>query len=187
MVANEAGPHPLSWLWTPLVVVTATADGARSGQIAVTAHGASIVPERPRISVALWKGNFTHDLVERSGRFAVHLLRDDQDELVYHFGLQSGRTVDKFHGIDVELGEHGVPILRDCLAVFECHAINRMDGGDHTLFLADIESSHLRAAGSPLWWRELRRRMPEERRAEWERKSARDAVAAAAQMTDPVS
>jgi len=164
-------------------VVTATSDGARSGQVAVTAHGSSIVPEHPRISIALWKGNFTRDLVERSGRFAVHLLRDDQDELVYHFGLQSGRTVDKFEGREFDTNEHGIPILRDCLAVFECHAINRMDGGDHTLFLADIEGSHLRSAGSPLWWRDLRTRMPQQRRAQWERKSARDARSAASQMT----
>jgi flavin reductase (DIM6/NTAB) family NADH-FMN oxidoreductase RutF len=183
MAENE--PSPLSWLWTPLVVVTAAADGARSGQIAVTAHGASIVPARPRIDVALWKGNFTRELVERSGRFAVHLLREDQDELVYHFGLQSGRSVDKFDGLGFEVNEHGTPVLRDCMAVFECRAVTQLDGGDHTLFLADVERSRSLGHGPPLWWRDLRPRMPPERRVQWEQKSAHDTRAAASSMIEP--
>jgi flavin reductase (DIM6/NTAB) family NADH-FMN oxidoreductase RutF len=184
MAATEPGPHPLSWLWTPLVVVTAAVDGARSGQVAVTAHGASIVPAHPRITVSLWKGNFTRELVEQSGRFAVHLLRDDQDELVYHFGLRSGREVDKFTGVEHTTGEHGAPLLRDCLAIFECRVVQRMDGGDYTLFLADVERTHRLSDGSPLWWRDLRGRMPEQRRLAWERKSALDSQAAALRMND---
>lgn len=182
MEQSDAGLHFLSWLWTPLVVVTAVADGVRSGQVAVSVHGASIVPQRPRLTVALWKGNLTRDLVERSGAFAVHLLRDDQDALVYHFGLQSGRSVDKFAGLDYETGANGVPLLRDCLAIFECRVVNQMDGGDHTLFLAGVVNSVARGDGAPLWWRDLRRRMPEQQRAAWEAQSAASMRAAAEAM-----
>lgn len=182
LVEQAAASRFLSWLWTPLVVVTAAADGRRSGQIAVSAHGASIVPERPRLSVALWKGNFTRDLVERSGAFALHLLRDDQDDLVYHFGLQSGLIVDKFAAVDHELGLTGAPLLRDCLAVWECRVVKRMDAGDHTLFLGDVVNGVARAEGSPLWWRDLRPRMPEEQRRLWDAKSAENMRLAAETM-----
>jgi flavin reductase (DIM6/NTAB) family NADH-FMN oxidoreductase RutF len=170
--AAAASLRLLSWLWTPLVVVTASADGRRSGQVAVTAHGASIVAQRPRLSVALWKDNLTHDLVVASGAFAVHLLRDDQDEVVYRFGLQSGRTVDKFEGIEHETGVTGSPLLRDCLAVFECCTIQRMDGGDHTVFLGEVVNGLSRGEGSPLWWRDLRPRIPPAQLATWEAKQA---------------
>lgn len=169
---DPAGLQHLSWLWTPMVVVTSTHAGRRSGQVALTALGASIVPARPRLSIALWKNNFTHDLVMGSGVCAVHLLRSDQDDLVYRFGLQSGRDVDKFSGLRFEIGETGVPLLLDCLAAFECRTVNHMDGGDHTVFLADVVRPETRGDGSPLWWRELRARMPADKVAAWQAKQA---------------
>ena len=172
MEGDAASLRFLSWLWTPLVVVTAAADGQRSGQVAVTAHGASIVAGRPRLSVALWKENLTHDLVAASGAFAVHLLRTDQDDAVYRFGLQSGRTEDKFSGIDHGIGVTGAPLLDDCLAVFECRLVQQMDGGDHTAYLGDVVNSLSHGEGAPLWWRDLRSRMPPEQLAIWEAKQA---------------
>jgi flavin reductase (DIM6/NTAB) family NADH-FMN oxidoreductase RutF len=174
---SSSGQRFLGWFWTPLVVVTAAEGQQRSGQIAVSAHGASIVPERPRLSVALWKGNLTRDLTERSGAFAVHLLRDDQDELVYHFGLQSGAILDKFEAIEYSIGVTGAPLLNDCLALFECRVVARMDGGDHTLFLGDVVSSAARSDGAPLWWRDLRLRMPGVYRERWEAMSAANQLA----------
>jgi flavin reductase (DIM6/NTAB) family NADH-FMN oxidoreductase RutF len=176
--------HLLSWLWTPIVAVTAAVGGRSSGQIAVTAHGASIVPARPRLTVALWKPNLTHDLVAASGAFAVHLLRADQDELVYHLGLQSGRDVDKLAALAWEPGITGTPLLLDCLAVWECRVRNRMDAGDHTVFLGDVVHGALRGEGAPLWWRDLRARMPPDRRAAWEAKSAADGAQALRLMDD---
>ena len=173
MVSGDpSGRDLLGWLWTPLVVVTAAFHERRSGQVAVSVHGASIVPARPRLSVALWKDNFTHDLANASRAFAVHLLRDDQDSLVYRFGLKSGRDVDKFESLEFEVGASGSPIIKDCLAVFECRVVNQMDGGDHTLFLADIFESRRQSEGQPLWWRDLRARMPAEQRQIWDARSA---------------
>jgi flavin reductase (DIM6/NTAB) family NADH-FMN oxidoreductase RutF len=183
-LSSESGQRYLGLLWTPLVVVTAAAGAQRSGQIAVSAHGASIVPERPRLSVALWKGNLTRDLVERSGAFAVHLLRDDQDELVYHFGLQSGSAVDKFQGIEHVTGATGTPILHDCLAWFECRVVTHMDGGDHSAFLGDVLCSGVQSEGEPLWWKDLRGRMPAGHRERWEARSAANRLVSLRTMDD---
>jgi flavin reductase (DIM6/NTAB) family NADH-FMN oxidoreductase RutF len=167
-----SGSHLLSWFWTPLVVVTAAAGGRRSGQVAVSVHGASIVPQRPRLTVGLWKTNFTHDLVRESGAFAVHLLRGDQDAMVYHFGLQSGRDVDKLATMAHSTGASGAPLLDDCLGVFECRVAAALDATDHTIFLGDVVHSEARGEGSPLWWRDLRARMPAELLDRWNERNA---------------
>src|SRR5581483_10284520 len=112
---DPAALDRLGLFWTPLVAVTAAHAGRRSGQIAVSVHGASIVPARPRLTAGLWKTNLTRHLVEAGGAFAVHVLRDDQDELVYYLGLQSGRDVDKLAALPHDTGVTGVPLLRDCL------------------------------------------------------------------------
>ena len=175
----------MSMLWTPIVAVTAAADGWRSGQIAVSAHGASIVPQRPRLTVALWKRNLTRDLVDRSGAFAVHLLREDQDELVYHLGLQSGHKLDKLATVEHEVGQTGSPLLRDCLGFFECRVLNRMDGGDHTIFLGEVVHSDARGEGKPLWWPDLRARMPADRRAQYDLQIVED-IAQSLRMMDDI-
>ena len=163
----------LSSFWTPLVAVTSAHAGVRSGQIAVSVHGASIVPQRPRLTAALWKRNLTHDLVRDSGIFAVHLLREDQDELVYRLGLRSGREGDKLAGLTLREGITGCPLLEDCLAWYECRLLNTMDGGDMTVFLGDVVAM-AGQGGAPLWWRDLRGRMPLEHAAAWERKITAD-------------
>jgi flavin reductase (DIM6/NTAB) family NADH-FMN oxidoreductase RutF len=171
------GAHLLSWFWTPLVVVTAAAGERRSGQVAVSVHGASILPQHPRLTVGLWKTNFTHDLVRESGTFAVHLLRDDQEAVVYHFGLQSGRDVDKFATIAHTTGAGGAPLLNDCLGVFECRVAAALDAADHTIFLGDVLHSEARSEGNPLWWRDLRARMPADLLARWNERNAESMAA----------
>lgn len=180
----QQGGHLLSLFWTPIVAVTAAAGGRRSGQIAVSVHGASIVPDRPRLTVGLWKENLTHDLVVASGAFAVHLLRDDQDALVWHFGLQSGRDVDKFAGLPHDLGSTGAPLLRDCLGLFECWVVTALDAGDHTIFLGDVLRSQARGDGGPLWWRDLRGRAPEDLLQRWNARNGAQIALSRPRMDD---
>ncbi len=138
---------------SPLVAVTAAdgqEPGRRSGQIAVFTQRASVVPDRPRLLAPLWKGNLTRDLVEASGACAVHLLRPDQQELVYHLGLQSGHDLDKFASLDHRTGVTGAPLLRDCLGYFECRVVNQMDGGDMTVFLLDVVGAEVYGDGPPM-------------------------------------
>lgn len=164
----------LSELWTPIVAVTAEHDGVRSGQVAVSAHGASIVPDRPRVLVQLYKRNLTHELVAGSQAFALHLLSDKQAELTHLLGFVSGRAVSKLDALAWQPGpQTGAPVLRDCIGHLECRVINTMDGGDMTVFLADVLDGAMHVEGwdwRPLWWRELRRIMPPEWHEEWDRK-----------------
>jgi flavin reductase (DIM6/NTAB) family NADH-FMN oxidoreductase RutF len=165
----------LSTLWTPLVAVTAAWQGRDNGQIAVSAHGASIVPDRPRVIVQLYKRNLTHDFVRDSAAFALHLLRDDQLELAHQIGFVSGRHAEKLKGITYHHGDTGSPILDDCLGHLECRVINAMDGGDMTCFLADVVAGSMRGGPYPgplpvLWWWDMRRRMPAAWQEEWDAK-----------------
>jgi len=182
MNPHALGPL-LSQLWTPIVAVSAAHAGQASAQIAVSAHGASIVPDRPRVLVMLWKTNLTHDLARASGAFAVHLLRADQDDLVYRLGFVSGRETDKLAGLAWRPGETGSPLLADCVGYVECRVVNAMDGGDMTCFLGEVVAGAVHdATASPLWWRDLRARMPDEWRVAWDEKQRREQAFARAQM-----
>ena len=48
------------------------------------------------LAISVNPGNDTWSLIEQSGRFAINVLASGQQELARHFGLQSGRDIDKF-------------------------------------------------------------------------------------------
>src|SRR5256886_4170319 len=117
--------------------------------ISDSAVRASIAPTVPRLSVYIHKFNFSHDLVFETGRFVLHLLRDDQFELIHRLGFVSGRARDKLAGIAHRPGTLGVPVLDDCYAHFECSVVNVMDTGSSTCFLGDVVAAGHRAAERP--------------------------------------
>jgi len=169
-------------LWSPLAAVTSHWQGRDNVQIAVAIAAASIVPERPRVVVQLYKTNLSHDMVLSSGAFALNFLRPDQLDLVGDFGLVSGRETDKLAGVGTKAGTSGSPLLTDCFGYLDCRVINAMDGGDMTCFLADVLDGKTLAQGDPLWWFDARRELPREWLEHWEAKQSSEIATSRATM-----
>jgi flavin reductase (DIM6/NTAB) family NADH-FMN oxidoreductase RutF len=136
-------------LTSPVVAITSERGGKRNGMISDSAVRASIAPTIPRLSVYIHKFNFSHDLIFATGRFVLHLLRDDQFELVHRLGFVSGRGRDKLGDIPHHLGTLGVPVLDECYAHFECRVANVMDTGSSTCFLGDVVAVGYGSAAGP--------------------------------------
>jgi len=137
-------------LTSPVVAITSERGGKRNGMIADSAVRASIVPAIPRVSVYVHKFNYSHDLIFETGRYVLHLLRDDQFELIHRLGFTSGRARDKLAGVPHRAGTLGVPVLDDCYAHFECRVANVMDTGSSTCFLG-TSWPWVTAPRSPEW------------------------------------
>src|SRR3989442_8390649 len=157
-------------LTSPVVAITSERGGKRNGMIADSAVRASIVPAIPRLSVYIHKFNYSHDLIFETGRFVLHLLRDDQFELIHRLGFASGRTRDKLADVPHRLGTLGVPVLDDCYAHFECRVANVMDTGSSTCFLGDVldvgHGAAQSATGSVMTAAHFRAHMPPEWRSQ---------------------
>ena len=155
-------------LWSPLAAVTSHHNGKANAQIAVAISAASIVPDRPRILVQIYKGNYSHGLIWASGSFALNFLTGDQLNFIKAFGLVSGADRDKLDGFAWEMGKLGNPIFDGCAGHLECQVINTMDGGDMTCFLANVVDGAAFPGRTPLTWREARRLIPKEWNDAWE-------------------
>jgi flavin reductase (DIM6/NTAB) family NADH-FMN oxidoreductase RutF len=124
--------------------VTTLAGGRANGCIALSPGAGGIVPEAPRVMVALTTYNLTHDMVRESGVFAVHLLSGEDADLdaslgiVMGLGGRSGRDGDKIGGLATREGVTASPILLDALSYVEGRVIDAMDCEENTLFLADV-------------------------------------------------
>ena len=169
-------------LWSPLAAVTSRWQGRDNVQMAVAIAAASIVPDRPRVAVQLYKTNLSHDMVMSAGAFALNFLRPDQLDLIGDFGLVSGRDQDKLEGVETTAGESGSPLLTDCFGYLDCRVINAMDGGDMTCFLAEVVDGKTLSQGEPLWWRDARRKLPSEWLARWESKQSAEITTSRATM-----
>lgn len=122
-----------------LFVLTAK-DGAKdNGCIINTA--VQITDNPQRISIAVNKANFTHDMIIKTGVFNLSVLTTDTPFNVFkHFGFQSGKDVDKFAGCETEdRTENGLRYVKKFSnAVISGKVIETRDCGTHTLFIADV-------------------------------------------------
>jgi flavin reductase (DIM6/NTAB) family NADH-FMN oxidoreductase RutF len=144
-----------AWLDREVWLVTARADPRRGGLIATAVCQASSVPELPRVLVALGNQHHTRELVEASGAFALHLLAEENLDLVWQFGLSSGRDGDKFGALATKTAVTGSPLLEGTIGWLDCRVEARQDVGDRTLYVAEIVEGRVTKFAPPLTTRRL--------------------------------
>lgn len=128
--------HKLSY---GLFVVTARDGSKDNGCITNTVQQVTTTPNR--ISLAVNKQNFTHDLIAKTGVFNVSIISEAANfELFKRFGFQSGRDADKFANFaDFDRAENGVAyVTKGINAIICAKVVQMLDLGTHTLFIADV-------------------------------------------------
>ena len=122
-----------------LFVLSAEADGKHNGCIINTAVQLTDTPKR--ITIAVNKANFTHDMILKTRKFNVSVLSTSAPfALFQQFGFQSGRNVEKFDGkYEIRVSENGLVYLSQYAnAVISGKVVDALDYGTHTLFVADV-------------------------------------------------
>ena len=123
-----------------LFVLTSAMDGKDRGCIINTAQ--QVTSEPNRISIAVNKSNFTHDLVKQSGKLNVSIISQAAEfELFKHFGFQSGRDVNKFADYaDCKRSANGLYYVTAGINSYISAVVEKeVDLGSHTLFIASVE------------------------------------------------
>ena len=130
---------------TGVTIVTARgASGECVGATVSSFNSVSLDP--PMVLWSLDKRAYSRTAFESSTHFAVHVLTLEQRELAERFAK---RGVDKFETLLCRSGLGQVPLLAGCAACFECVTRHKYDGGDHVIFVGEVERfEHM--AGLPL-------------------------------------
>jgi flavin reductase (DIM6/NTAB) family NADH-FMN oxidoreductase RutF/DNA-binding IclR family transcriptional regulator len=116
------------------VITTLDAEGRPQG---LTANSFSSVSLDPPL--ILWSQSLTapsHPVFRAAERFVVNILADDQVEVSNRFARGSA---DKFAGCEWSPGIGGVPLIEGCAAYLECRRMDTFPGGDHVVFLGQVE------------------------------------------------
>ena len=96
-------------------------------------------------------GNLTREMIERTGKFNVSVLTEDVPfETIRHFGMQSGRGVDKFADFcGVERSHNGLCYLvENTNAMFSAEVKHKIDLGSHMLFVGEVTESKTLSKGA---------------------------------------
>jgi 3-hydroxy-9,10-secoandrosta-1,3,5(10)-triene-9,17-dione monooxygenase reductase component len=121
---------------TGITIVT-TRD-ARAGDAGITASSFNSVSlDPPMVLFSLAKSSLSLAAFLEAAHFAVHVLAADQEELSLRFAT---RGADKFQGLELERGTAAVPLLKGCSARFLCRTAFRYEGGDHVIFVGEVET-----------------------------------------------
>ena len=122
-----------------LFVLTARDGEKDNGCIINTVTQLTDTPKR--ISIAVNKANYTHDMIKKTGVFNVSVLSNDAPFAMFqHYGFQSGRDVDKFAGVQgMARATNGVYYLPYCTNAFiSARVTQTIEFETHTLFIADV-------------------------------------------------
>lgn len=129
----------------PAMLVVTTADGEERGGCLVGFHCQSSI-DPPRYTVWLSKANHTYRLALRATHLGLHFLGEEHRGLAERFGTVTGDDTDKFSGLPMETGAHGVPLLLDVPGRLVVRRLALLDeGGDHVCLTTEPVS----VAGDP--------------------------------------
>jgi flavin reductase (DIM6/NTAB) family NADH-FMN oxidoreductase RutF len=126
------------------VVTTRDREGRPSGLTASAFTSVSLDP--PLVLVCVDHAATAHPSFRAHGRFAVNVLRREQEALSRRFAESGG---DKFQGVPCHDGRMGLPLLDGALAALECRVVEAHEAGDHTIFIGRVEAASV-AGGRPL-------------------------------------
>ncbi|MDB5730685.1 MAG: flavin reductase-like, FMN-binding protein [Variovorax sp.] len=115
------------------IVTTRTADGSPVGITANSFNSVSLEP--PMVLWSLANNARSLPVFSGSKHWNVHILSNEQEALSNRFA-RAGE--DKFAGLALDASAHGVPLIPECSARFQCRTAFQYEGGDHTIFVGEV-------------------------------------------------
>lgn len=129
-----------------IYILTTRFEDTINGMVASWVSQVSYDP--PLVMVAVHPNRYSHQLLTQSGVFALHIIPEDQKDLLARFKGPDAK--EKFASIDWTTGVTGAPILKECIGCMECRITERLSPGNHTLFIGEVVSAVFNAEATPL-------------------------------------
>lgn len=131
---------------TGVTVVTALdAQGSPCGMTVSSFNAVSLNPALVLWSLGHAAGNYP--VFAHAPHYVIHVLASTQKDVALQF---SQRGTDRFAGIAWQPNAHGVPVLQDSLATFECRARSQYPEGDHLILVGEVQAVRHTSGAAPL-------------------------------------
>ena len=132
--------------WASGVTVVTTIDRAGHLHGITVSAFSSVSLDPPLVLICIEKEAGSHHAFVESNRFVGNILNDQRKFISRRF---ASHLSNKFAEIKTIEGINGIPLIFGALANLECRTVLFYEGGDHTIFVGEIENS-LVHPGKPL-------------------------------------
>jgi flavin reductase (DIM6/NTAB) family NADH-FMN oxidoreductase RutF len=129
-----------------VAVVTVDLDGQRAGLTVASLVSLSLEP--PLVGVAIRRDAALHELLRETKVFAISLLAAGQEHVAQHFA-RGVPPIALWEGISTR-ETAGPPQIGGAVGWLSCRTAAEHETGDHTFFVAEVESAEPGPAASPL-------------------------------------
>src|SRR2546428_3699749 len=102
------------------------------------------------VAAAIDRRHLSHDIVERTRRFALNVVGTRARHLEDYFYSAASQRPENLDVVAWEDSPGGLPLMRDAMATLECRVTAAHTAGDHTLFVASIERGTWRGGDRPV-------------------------------------
>lgn len=92
-------------------------------------------------AICLAKKHYSHKVISEAGEFSLCLPTIEQKEDILYCGSVSGWDTDKLKNCNFKTilsKKINPPILKNCIACFECKVIGKLPTSDHTIFIGEV-------------------------------------------------
>jgi flavin reductase (DIM6/NTAB) family NADH-FMN oxidoreductase RutF len=120
-----------------LYVLTAqTKDGRAAAATVNWVTQAAFAP--PLVVVGVKADSSAHPIVKEAGAFALNVLGKGQQAIAGTFFKPAERVGNTLGGEPFRTGVTGAPILERLPAFLECRVVERIEKGDHSIFVGEV-------------------------------------------------
>ena len=141
--ANKNDLNALFNIGYGLYVVTSNDGTKDNGLIVNTVTQVTNTPNR--VAVTINKDNYSHHVIRQTGVMNVNCLDESAPfALFQNYGFQSGRTVDKFAGVEELRSDNGLRFLpRHINSFMSLKVENYVDLGTHGMFICSVTEARV--------------------------------------------
>lgn len=97
-------------------------------------------------AISIGKTRFSHTLINNSKAFIVNFIPSSLEQKAVLCGTHSGQHIDKFKlaGFTRQEAHYlDCPRIKEAIGFVECEVINKIDTGDHTIFVGKVLTSEM--------------------------------------------
>jgi flavin reductase (DIM6/NTAB) family NADH-FMN oxidoreductase RutF len=150
-IDEQAFKQALSqWASGITVITSCEPDGTFKGMTA--SSFSSISKNPPLIMVCVAKHLYTHQVIEQNGAFAVNILSTEQEYWGRLFAGMHPEVENRWEDIQTQTAETGCPILPGVLGWVDCRLFQKIDAGDHSIFVGKVLAADGTGMGNPLMY-----------------------------------
>jgi len=121
------------------ILVASNGAGQKTGMLTSWVQQASFEP--PQVTVAINQSRYLNDWLTTNSAVTLNQVPKGDSTLFKHFGKGFEPDEEAFEGVPNEVGNNGLPILRNAMTSMEGRVVSKMEAGDHTIVLLEIATA----------------------------------------------